>query len=328
MSTLKIPAILIDLGHVGENGLPVNPAPWFQQELGLCREWGFRLQSSNNRISLKFDQDQLVPYWLQKETPAIAWDWLRVNGYLRLESTNNEALELARKGAPGGTLVFAEEQTAGKGRSGRSWFSNRGKGLCFTIVLRPTQPVHFWPLLTHVASVSLFETIEELCWDGIIPHPLELDLKWPNDVLISGKKCAGILLETTTDAENPAAVVGLGINVRPGSVPESLESVATNLDEMAGATVPRRQFLVRFLQRLQQCYLVFEHGKHGELLERWKSHSSMWNGADVWIADGDAGWNAVTCGLNEIGALMVRTPEGQVKTIFAGDVSVKRVVKE
>jgi len=99
---------------------------------------------------------------------------------------------------------------------------------------------------------------------------------------------------------------------------------ATSVDEMAGVIIPRRQLLVRFLQNLQDFYFFFERGNHRDLLERWKSHSSMWNGAHVWITEGEKRRSAVTCGLNDIGALMVRTPEGTLETIFAGDVSVTR----
>jgi BirA family transcriptional regulator, biotin operon repressor / biotin---[acetyl-CoA-carboxylase] ligase len=325
MSTLNYPTILTDLGHVGANGLPLSSATWFQHEMELCKEWGFRFEIVNGRVHLNFDQEQLIPYWIQKETPAIAWDWLRVKGFLRAGSTNGEAMEMARNGAAGGTLVFAEEQTDGKGRKGRSWFSPAQKGLYFTLILRPGQPRKSWPLLTHVTSVALAETLRNLAVDGIIPHPLDVDIKWPNDVLISGKKCAGILLETaSTDEGNPAAVVGLGINVHEGSVPEFLESEAVCLDEMAQTFVPRRQLMVRFLHQFQLCYLLFENGNQKEILRRWKSLSSMWNGIPIWITEGEIRRAGVTCGLNEIGALLVRTTEGKTETIFAGDISVRR----
>ncbi len=274
-------------------------------------------------------RDQLVPYWIQKETPAIAWDWLRVHGFFRVGSTNREALELARKGTPSGTLVYTEEQTAGKGRNGRSWFSSAGKGMYFTIVVRPTQPLKFWPLLTHVASVALVETLKDLFSPlKIIPHPLPLDLKWPNDVLLSGRKCAGILLETMTEGDNPAALIGMGINVKKGSVPASLENTAACLEEMADAVVPRRQLLVRFLQNFQEFFLLFEQGKHADLLEKWKRNSSMWEGTHILISEGTKRRSAITCGLNEIGALMIRTPEGELETILAGDISVNRIAAD
>jgi BirA family biotin operon repressor/biotin-[acetyl-CoA-carboxylase] ligase len=325
MSTIKHPEILIDLGHVGDNGLPLNSEPWFQHEMELCRQWGFRLEIADGRVRLRFDHDQLVPYWIQREAPAIAWDWLRVNGFLRAESTNSEACELARQGAPHGTLIYAEEQTAGKGRKGRTWFSPPATGLYFTLIVRPVQPRKFWPLLTHAASLALVEALKALSDGNLIPHPLEIDLKWPNDVLLSGKKCAGILLETVpTGGESHAAVVGLGINVHPGSVPESLAAEAACVDEMAQTFVPRRQLLVQFLHHFQLCYLMFERGNHAELLQRWKRTSSMWDGAQIWIIEGDLRRPAVTCGLDEIGALLVRTAEGPVEAVLAGDIRVRR----
>jgi BirA family transcriptional regulator, biotin operon repressor / biotin---[acetyl-CoA-carboxylase] ligase len=325
MARLKHPSILIDLGHVGKNGLPYNAEARVQQELQLCREWGFQLNVADNRVSLVYDQEQLVPYWIQQETPAIAWDWLRVSGYLSVESTNTVALEMARQNAPGGALVYAELQTAGKGRKDRTWFSPPGAGLYFTLILRPAQEHKFWPLLTHVASVALGETLRNLSERNLTPHPLQIDIKWPNDVLLSGKKCAGILLETIqTDNERHAAVVGVGINVHRGSFPEALSAEATCIDEMADALVPRRLLLVRFLDCFQRYYLMFEQGRHADILERWKSMSSMWSGTRIWISDGQEPRHVETCGLNEAGALLVRSEDGVVETILAGDISVRR----
>jgi BirA family transcriptional regulator, biotin operon repressor / biotin---[acetyl-CoA-carboxylase] ligase len=325
MSRIKHPSILIDLGHVGKNGLPYKSEAWFQKEMDLCREWGFQIEIANDRISLTYDQDQLVPDWIQKETPAIAWDWLRVHGFLSVESTNSVALEMARQGAPNGTLIYAEEQTAGKGRRDRIWFSPARTGLYSSLLLRPAQEKKFWPLLTHVASVALGETLKDLSRHVIISQPLEIDIKWPNDVLLSGKKCAGILLETVlTEGENPAAIVGVGVNVHPGSVPDFLKTEAACIDEMAKAFVPRRLLLVQFLRHFQLYYMMFERGQHADLLERWKGLSSMWNGARVLITDGNLSRQAETCGLNEMGALLVRTADGKQETLLAGDVSVCR----
>lgn len=323
MPTIKHPSLLIDLGHVGDNGLPMNEAPWFRQELDLCRQWGFRLRIANERVSLAFDHEQLVPDWIQKETPALAWGWLRVNGFLRLESTNSEALGQARRGAPSGTLIYAEEQTAGRGRNGRVWVSRARSGLYFSVVLRPTQPVKRWPLLTHVASAALAETLKDLFAAKLASRQLEVDIKWPNDVLLSGRKCAGILLEMTSEGESHAAVIGVGVNVHAGSVPESLSESAVCLDEMADAIVPRRELLVRFLQRLQQWFLAFERGQHKGILDAWKGNSSMWERTPVVIVDGETSRRGVTCGLDEGGALLVRTEDGALETIISGDVSVR-----
>ena len=279
---------------------------------------------ADDRVSLLFDREQLVPYWIQKEAAPIAWDGLRVHGFLRIDSTNDEAIQMARSKAPEGTLVYAEEQTAGKGRLGRNWFSPATSGLYFSLILKPRQQRKYWPLLTQVASIALADTLKALPEHASVPHPLDVDLKWPNDILLSGRKTAGILLETTeVEGEDDALVLGIGINVHEGSYPESLKSEAVCLDEMAGTAIPRRQLLVQFLYHCQRVYQLFEKGKHSELIERWKNLSSMWNETPIWIKEGSESRAAVTCGLNEMGALLVRTEQGEVESIVAGDISIR-----
>ena len=324
MPNIKVPSILIDLGHVGTTGLPLSSHPSLQHELEICKEWGFPLKIAEDRVNLVFDREQLVPYWIQKETASIAWDDLRVLGFLRVDSTTGEAAQMARRGAPEWTLVYAEEQTEGKGRFDRSWFSPPKRGLYSSLILRPRQLRKYWPLLTHVASIALVDTLNSISDHTLIPNPLDIDLKWPNDVLLSGKKVAGILLETMdAEDENHALVLGFGINVHKESYPESLTSEAVCLDEMAGTTVPRRLLLVQFLYHFQLAYQLFEKGKHSELLERWKSLSSMWDEVPIWIDEAGARRPAVTCGINDLGALLVRTEQGAVETIVAGDISIR-----
>jgi BirA family biotin operon repressor/biotin-[acetyl-CoA-carboxylase] ligase len=324
MDNIKIPNILTDLAHVGTAGLSLTEAPAVLKELEICSRWGYRVEQKNDRVLLHFDDDQIIPYWVQRETPDLAWEGLRVNGFLRIDSTNREALEQARMGASNGTLIFAEEQTAGRGRNGRSWFSPPMSGLYFSLIIRPRQSREFWPLLTHVASVALVDTFQELVDAEIIPQTLEVDIKWPNDVLISGKKCAGILLETLDEGHNQAVVIGVGINVRPGSVPGNLSEEAGCIDEPAHSTVPRRKILVSFLKQFQAVYISFEKGKHEALLDRWKLHSTMWDGVRIWIEEGGGCRSVVTCGLDKIGALLVRNEEGAMETIHAGDVRIQR----
>ncbi len=324
MANIRIPDILTDLSHVGTAGLPKSGSPVVMKELEICRQWGFRIHEENERIFLHFDEDQVVPYWIQRETPDLAWDGLRVNGFLRIDSTNREALEQARLGVPSGTLICAEEQTAGRGRGDRNWFSPAKSGLYFSLVVRPGQSTRFWPLLTHVASIALVRTLQDLIDTKVISQPLDMDIKWPNDVLISGKKCAGILLETITERNNAAVVVGVGINVHPDSVAPEMAGDAICIDEPAGSFIPRRKILVGFLKHFQNVYFSFENGKREEVLENWKRFSTMWEGAQILIEKGGQSRSAVTCGLDENGALLVQTEDGSRETILAGDVRVKR----
>jgi BirA family biotin operon repressor/biotin-[acetyl-CoA-carboxylase] ligase len=273
-------------------------------------------------LCLVFDQDALIPAWIAREAACIAWEACEVKGFLRVGSTNDEALRMARQGAPAGTVVFAEQQTAGRGRLGRRWASPPKSGLYFSVIVRPGRPTEHWPLLTHAAAVALALALQKLA------EPIGLrcraDIKWPNDVLLSGKKVAGILLEAATSAGvAPAAVVGVGVNVRPESVPSGLESTATAVDREANSPLPRRQLLVQFLTSFQTLLLLFERGEDSAILEQWKGISTMWNGVPVRVVEGSKVRSAVTQGLSDLGALRIRTENGDVETILAGDVSVR-----
>jgi len=324
MAQIRIPDILTDLAHVGNAGLPQGGSPILRHEVDICRQWGYPIEQEGDRIVLRFDNDQIVPYWIQRETPDIAWGGLRVSGYLETDSTNREALVQAQSGAPGGTLICAEKQTAGRGRQGREWYSPAGGGLYFSLIIRPQHPEKYWPLLTHAASIALVRTLRNLVNTRVIPNPLDIDIKWPNDVMISGKKCAGILLETVSERSNRAVVVGVGINVRPGSVPKDLSDEAICVDTAAGVRVPRRKILVGFLERFQLVYISLENENRKEILESWKKYSTMWDGVPVWIEEGGCRRSAVTCGLDEVGALIVQTEEGSRETIHAGNVRIRQ----
>jgi BirA family biotin operon repressor/biotin-[acetyl-CoA-carboxylase] ligase len=292
------------------------------RNISLCRESGFDIRVTEGRAILPRDEDSLVPAWVEAESRQAGWE-LSVAGFLDLGSTNDEAV--ARAQTPETLLVYAEHQSSGKGRKGRRWHSPRKEGLYFSLLFRPGQPQNRWPVLTHVASVALVQALEEL--SAGLPRPLDIDLKWPNDVLLSGKKTAGILLETASAGPGGgfAAVAGVGVNVGAACVPEELREVATSVAAEAGVAVPRRTLLVRYLRNFQELYGLFESGRHAEVLDRWKRRSTMWDGVAVQVVEGSSTRLGVTCGLDELGALRIRMAEGVEETVIAGDVTVRRV---
>jgi BirA family biotin operon repressor/biotin-[acetyl-CoA-carboxylase] ligase len=311
MNDVELPPLVDLLARAGPVGVDAGAAD--RDEVETCRRWGIPIEERDGRLVLPRSPDVLVPFWIEEETPAIAWDTLRVTGYLAIASTNDAALERARNGAPAGTLVYAEAQSAGRGRKGRSWISTPGEGLYCTLIVRPTQRLVHWPLLTQVASFAVAQSLSEL-------GPFDIDLKWPNDVLLSGKKTAGILIETA----GVAAVIGVGVNVGSGAVPAALRSSATSIGLVAGAPAPRRRLLTRILYHFQVGYDRFERGAHGQILDDWKSRSSMCEGATVWIDEDGSREEVVTCGLSPVGALEVESRDGRRRTLLAGDVSIRR----
>jgi BirA family biotin operon repressor/biotin-[acetyl-CoA-carboxylase] ligase len=246
-------------------------------------------------------------------------------GFSEIGSTNDEALRRVREGAPTGLLVLAEHQTAGRGRKGRSWTSPPGSGLCFSLVVHPVFPRQHWPLLSLLTSVAVARAIEDIAarLEAGRGGLLRVDLKWPNDVLLSGRKAAGILIET---ADSPggrgAVVIGVGVNVGIDSVPPGMEGSAASLSREAGVRVPRQALLVSFLQRFQEEYLLLERGERKAILDHWKARSSMWNGARIRVSEGDTWREATTCGLSDSGAIRVRLPDGSEQALMTADVSV------
>ncbi len=262
--------------------------------------------------------DELVPDLIVAETPAIAWDRLRVIGFQEIGSTNDEALARARAGAPAGLLLYAEHQKAGKGRRGRAWLSPARAGLCFSLVVRPTAERHYWPLLSLVSATALALALKDL--DPL----LVVDLKWPNDVLLNGRKVAGILSEVAESPEGAdAVVIGIGINVKADSVPAGLEPEATSVSGETGQEVARRRLLVSFLRHFQMQYLCLERGDGEAIVERWKALSTMWQGRQVWVIEDGRRFEATTCGLTAFGALRVRLSDGNEKAFLSADVSIR-----
>jgi BirA family biotin operon repressor/biotin-[acetyl-CoA-carboxylase] ligase len=325
MGGIVVPHILDCIARAGAAGLVLPADEADSQELDLCRSRGFPLQIRDGRVHLSADPDALIPAWIIEETPALSWERLEVDGYLETDSTNKEALHRARQGAAHGTLIYAESQTAGRGRKGRTWISPPAAGLYFSLLIRPSQPPNRWTLLTHVSSLALACALREFSEQGRDSKPLDIELKWPNDVLLSGRKTAGILLETAmVGGCLAAAVVGVGVNVKPCVFPHELRDQVTSVGEAAATEVPRRHLLVRILYHFQIAYNLFERGEHREILEQWKALSRMCRDTPIWVVEADTPRPAVTAGLTESGALIIRNPDGSEEELLAGDVSIRR----
>lgn len=233
----------------------------------------------------------------------------------RVDSTNLIARAAARAGAPEGTLIVAEEQTAGRGRLGRRWQAPYGSSLLMSLLLR--LPATVYPaLLPFVTAVALAETLEQV-------FALQPTLKWPNDVQVMGRKLAGILAESEFVGDRPdAVVVGVGLNVNIG--PEVLAPLvppATSLLVELGHPVERVPLLAAFLARWEVGYLTLLAGESP--LPAWRRRAPML-GAPVEVRPaGGPPWTGVALDVTEGGALLVRDATGKTRTVHAADVSVR-----
>jgi BirA family biotin operon repressor/biotin-[acetyl-CoA-carboxylase] ligase len=236
-------------------------------------------------------------------------------------STNTEAAKRSASPqslAPSpceGLVVVADEQTAGRGRRGHSWFSPPGSGLYVSVVLTPASsidPARATTLLTLAAGVALAEGIEQAT-------ALRVDLKWPNDLQVTRRKLGGILAESSGDRPE-AVVVGYGINVRSTAFPPELRDRATSLETELGRAVDRHHVFAETLAALSRRYEDLLAGRFDAILDAWRLRAPGASGARVtWTTNGGLA-SGVTAGIDERGALLVRIGDG-VERIVSGEVT-------
>ena len=227
-------------------------------------------------------------------------------------STNTDAVQAARGGAPGGTVYFADAQSAGRGRGGHPWQSASGDGLYVSIVVRPRIGQQRWPLIPLCAGLAAMEAIA-------LTTGLRPDLRWPNDVLLGERKVCGILVEAgSDDAGSAFAVAGIGINVHQRDFAGELATPATSLDIESGSWVSRQQLLVCLLESLQRqiAGLAEEHAPQ-RTLDALESASTWVRGRQVHV-HGPQACTGLTDGLDPHGFLRVITSAGVVTVQTGG----------
>ena len=238
--------------------------------------------------------------------------------YYKIESTNTAAMEAAAASAPEGTVFFAEEQTAGRGRGSNTWASARSTGIYCSAILRPTLPPADVLVLSLAVGLAVHSAVREIN-PGISP-----DLKWPNDVLLDGKKFCGILAEMNAEPTRVRhIVVGIGINVNQTSFPADLRDRATSLKIATGTEWSRVELaaaLLKFLDREYRALLQAPHSA-GPILRRFVQNSSCVRGREVTIEE-NGDFTGTTDGLDDRGFLRIRTASG-VRTVLSGTVRAK-----
>ncbi len=229
-------------------------------------------------------------------------------------STNVLALEAGAAGHPEGSVFLAEEQTAGRGRGGHTWYSAPSQGIYCSVLLRPQLPPNQVLLLSLAVGLAIRSAVSDVTG-------LQADLKWPNDLLLNGKKFCGILTELQWEGTRLRhAVVGVGLNVNHTSFPDILHGEATSLRLESGTIQSRVQVAAALLKSLDREYraLASDPDAQESVLRRVEEHSSWTRGCAVRVDETD-NFNGVTEGLNSQGFLLVRTPQG-LQTVVSGTV--------
>jgi len=235
--------------------------------------------------------------------------------YEEIDSTNTRAVALARAGAPEGTLVLAEEQTAGRGRMGRRWHAPKGSSLLMSLILRPPLLPRQAQRATMIVSLAAVQVIAQV-------SGLKAEVKWPNDVVLGGKKVGGILTELGLRGEQlDYTVVGLGLNVNldTSALPD-LMAPATSLSAEAGRPISRLELLLALLEGIEaRCErLLSGWSPH----EEWREHLATL-GQFVQVSTADEVIEGVAEDVDADGALQVRTQDGTLRSVLVGDVTLR-----
>lgn len=234
-------------------------------------------------------------------------------------STNDVADQLARAGAREGTIVLAEAQTRGRGRLGRRWFSPPGKGIWMSVILRPRLQPQQVTQLTVMCAVSVLEAIHAVT--GLIP-----EIKWPNDILIRGRKLAGILTEMEAELDRiDYAIIGIGVNVNMDACdwPPALKAGATSLLLETGRWIDRPALATALIQQLDRYYHLLKSDQFSVIAREWQAHCTT-TGKRVVIRTPTRIIAGVAEAIDQDGALLVRTHDGQIERVIGGDVTVER----
>ncbi|HLM81032.1 MAG TPA: biotin--[acetyl-CoA-carboxylase] ligase [Terriglobales bacterium] len=256
---------------------------------------------------------EAVPY----QKPSHEASAKQIHHYYKIASTNSEAMRCAAEGAPEGSVFLAEEQLAGRGRGAHSWHSARSAGIYCSVILRPAMPPSDALIFSLAVGLAIRAAVME------IAPQLRVDLKWPNDMLLGGKKFCGILTEMNAEAARVRyLVVGVGINVNQAKFPAELREIATSLKIETGTEWSRVELCAALLKSLDREYRSFveDAGARDAIVRRFEENSSSVRGRKVSIEE-NGGLAGVTEGLDERGFLRVRTAEG-LRTVVSGTVRI------
>lgn len=314
------------LALLAENSLVVISGAKMAREIGVTRStvwrWVEKLRSLGVKVKghprsgyqVERLPDVLVPQLLRENLRGTIFG-KRIHHFFKTDSTNSVALRLGQEDEPHGALVIAEEQTDGRGRAGRAWHSEKTSGIYVSVLLRPALSPMQAPLLTLLAGLAVRDAVAEQT--GLSP-----DIRWPNDVLLNGKKFCGILTEMHAEPDRVRyVVIGMGINVNQTRLPAEIETTATSLHMETGRAQSRLELLIRLLRQLDRYYNQFIREGAAPLLARFAQVSSFAQGKRVRISTATESFTGTTAGLEPNGLLRVAREDGRVEPVIAGDVA-------
>lgn len=285
------------------------------KKIESLRSLGYEIEAST-RLGYRLTRapDILSPAEIK---PFLKTKWLgkTIHYFHSLDSTNTKAYELAVRGAEEGEVVIAESQNRGKGRLGRVWFSPPYVNLYLSIILRPKIPPHQASLITLLAAVATAKAIERCA-------ELKPLIKWPNDLLLGGRKIAGLLNEIQSETDRIHFVIlgiGVNLNLDEETFPKEIRSLATSIKRETGQSISRKEFLTMLLQQLEEGYDRFLKEGGDPVLKAWKERAQL-EGKTVKVTSFGETLSGTAVDIDSDGALLLKMEDGHQKRIVAGDI--------
>jgi BirA family biotin operon repressor/biotin-[acetyl-CoA-carboxylase] ligase len=311
------------LALLADNAMIVISGAKIAREIGVTRSTVWRWIEKLRALDVKVKGHPRTGYQIEKVPDVLAPQLLRkrlhqsqfgkhIYHFFKADSTNSIAMRLGAEGEPHGAVVIAEEQTAGRGRAGHSWHSEKTNGIYMTVLLRPVLSPQQAPLITLVAGLAARDAIEEQT--GLAP-----DLRWPNDLLFGRKKFCGILTEMNAEQDRIHFIaIGIGINVNHERVPDELSEIATSLRMETGRIHSRVEIVARLLRHLDSYYNLFLSEGAEAIVARFSKASSFARGKRVRVETLTETYTGTTAGLEPGGLLRVKRDDGRTLPIIAG----------
>ncbi|MEA3489674.1 MAG: biotin--[acetyl-CoA-carboxylase] ligase [Candidatus Omnitrophota bacterium] len=264
---------------------------------------------------LKSVPDRMYGYHISNELKTNTLGKKSIYYYESITSTNDRAYELAEEGEPEGTVVVAETQTRGKGRVGRKWMSPKGDGIYMSLILRPDLEMDEIPAVTLISALAIIKSIKKLCG-------LSAGMKWPNDVMIAGRKVCGILTEIKAQPDRvDFLILGIGINVNTSN--RKLPPEGISLKTGCERNIDRTELMKAVLEDLEEIYSQFKKESFNSLRDECKALSSIL-GKRVNVVEHHRSVRGMAVDIDEKGALIVRLDNGILQRVFSGDVVLCR----
>lgn len=280
---------------------------------------GYEIEAVPNRGYRIVDGPDLITAEEVESRLETAWAGRPVKYLPEVSSTNQYAKMMAEEGATQGTLVIADYQTRGKGRSGRSWTTPRGSAVAMTLVLRPQIAPARISMVTLVMGLAVTRACRDL-------YQIPAGIKWPNDVVVEGKKLCGILTEMSTEMTSVNyVVVGTGINVNVREFPQELQSLATSLLLETGEEHARAGLIARCMACFEEYYEKFLQAGDLSLIMEEYNELLLNRDRQVQVLGADGGYRGTARGIDRDGCLLVERENGALERVLAGEVSVRGV---